>query len=107
VLKLAPYYGIGLLLLSTQLSKMVARTLPIWYDLQHQPSTITSWGGTWGNTKLIAVIFFVANFRHLVKTTFQWIFCCKFPSSKKNHQETMKFEISPKITTTPLTWKCA
>jgi hypothetical protein len=37
VLKLAPYYGIGLLLLLTWLSIMVARTLPIWYDPQHRP----------------------------------------------------------------------
>jgi hypothetical protein len=100
VLKLAPYYGIGLLLLSTQLSTMVARTLPIWYDLQHQPSTITSLVGTWCNINLVPVIFLVAIFCDLAKNTFQWIFCCKFPSSQKNHQETIKFEISPKITTT-------
>jgi hypothetical protein len=85
VLKLALYYGMGLLLLLTRLSTMVARTLPIWYDLQHQPSTTTSLVvGTWGNTNLIAMIFLVAIFFNLAKNTFQWIFSCKFLSSKKN-----------------------
>ncbi len=83
-MKLALYYGIGQLLLLTRLSTMVARTLPIWYDLQHQPSSTTSLVGTWGNTNLVAMIFLVANFFDLAKNTFQWIFSCKFLSSKKN-----------------------
>jgi len=83
VLKLAPYYGILLLLLSTGLSTMVARTLPIWYDPQHQPSTITSLVGIWGNTNLVPVFFICSKFLPFCEKYFSMNVLLQIPFFKK------------------------